>query len=146
MAALPPIFIDVARKPTEADKSIISGDTTYMNQLFATYNPTKMKIRYGYCIEHNATDKEITVEEDIEIGTGKSMVTRIGPPPRTVAKWGRPNLGKSEVINKRVKISYTIQKRPNPPIIGQDQEEYVEILLHAIKPDNAPSSWEFDYA
>ena len=142
MAALPPIFLDVARKPSEVSKSIISGDMVYLNQLFATYNPNKMKIRYGYCIEHDPTGKKITVEEDIEGGAA----ARSGAPPHTEAKWGRPNLSRTEIIGKRVKISYTIQKRPNPPVVGQDQEEYVEILLHAIKPDNAPPSWEFDYA
>ena len=145
MGALPPTFLDDSKTIERSDpkKSGPSGDELYIDALFKEYKPTTNTIHYGICTAVDTVSKMIVVEEDVEI-THPSDSQR--NPPRIVAKWGRPTLTESEIVNKRVKLSYTTQIRRAPVNSNERDEEYIEILLHQIKPDNAPAMWEHDYA
>lgn len=142
MTALPPLFIDVARKPGEVAKNSVVYDGGYFNSIVSVMAPAKNKIHYGYCIAYDETAKTIRVEEDIEkTGGGVDTSRRIISNP----EWGRPKLTRTEVMDKRVKISYSIQRRQIASTFPPEYQEVQVIALWEIKPENAPSDWEYSY-
>lgn len=145
MAAQPPYFLDDPRA-TPRKSGVVKNpkihDDGYLNALVNKYAPNKNGIHYGTCIQFDQQGKRIVVEEDIEITSGSVDPTQI---IRTVADWGRPRLTEAEVLNKRVKISYSIQKRQIAGTYPPEYQEVKVIALYEIKPDPAPPMWEFSY-
>lgn len=145
MAAQPPYFLDDPRA-TPRKSGVVKNpkihDDGYLNALVNKYAPNKNRIHYGYCIGYDAPSQTIRVEEDIEVTSSFVDTTQV---IRTTADWGRPRLTEAEVLNKRVKISYSIQKRQIAGTYPPEYQEVKVIALYEIKPDPAPPMWEFSY-
>lgn len=116
-----------------AIKAIIGAEKVYVDAVYFNYMPKKPESLTGTCIAYNKDLKEITVDMDI-LKTDSNVNTN--QPVEIQAKWGRPNLTESEVVNKRVKI--WIQKEINK------ETRLVEIKersLSAIAPPGAGLGW-----